>query len=272
MRSITIAWPTVAWLTLRGTAGRKRALLFALAPLILLLLALLMRATAPAGSHWPERVLGQFGFSVLLQLTALIIGTSVLGAEIDDGSAIHLLATPVSRGTIVRTKFAVAAGLTAAFAAVPEFVAGLLAGRGAGFAVSLFAGALAGSVIYCALFVLLSALTPRAIVYGLLYVLLWEGLLSNLVGGARLLSVSHYALAIAGVQGLNAGLSLVTAVTLGTIVTLGAVILAVRTLSAFSLKGEPVLPNGRVPSHESPASPLSRDPAPPRPAPGRLHV
>ncbi len=34
---------------------------------------------------------------MLLPLTALIIGTSVLGAEIDDGSIIHLLATPVRR-------------------------------------------------------------------------------------------------------------------------------------------------------------------------------
>ncbi len=47
---------------------------------------------------WPDRVLGDFGFSVLLPLTALIVGTGVLGAEIDDGSAIHLLATPVRRG------------------------------------------------------------------------------------------------------------------------------------------------------------------------------
>jgi ABC-2 type transport system permease protein len=32
---------------------------------------------------------------------------------------------------------------------------------------------------------------------GLLYVLIWEALLSNFVSGARLLSVSHYGLGIA---------------------------------------------------------------------------
>ena len=142
-------------------------------------------------------MLGDFGFSVLLPFTALIVGTGVLGAEIDDGSAIHLLATPVRRGSIVVTKLAVAAVVTALFAAVPELVAGLLAPNSSGLAGALFVGALAGSVIYSAVFVLASVLTTRAIAYGLLYVLIWEGLLSNLVGGARILSIAHYCLGIA---------------------------------------------------------------------------
>ena len=49
---------------------------------------------------------------MLLPLTALIIGTSVLGAEVDDGSIVHLLATPVSRTSVILTKFAVASVLT----------------------------------------------------------------------------------------------------------------------------------------------------------------
>src|ERR1700676_2614363 len=101
--------PTVAMLTIRATLGRRRALLFALPAVILIALTLVLRASRPAGAPWPDRVLGDFGFSVLLPLTALIIGTGVLGAEIDDGSAIHLLATPVRRASIVVTKFAVGA-------------------------------------------------------------------------------------------------------------------------------------------------------------------
>ena len=100
---------------------------------------------------------------MLLPLTALIIGTGVLGAEIDDGSAIHLLATPVRRGSIVLTKLVVAAVATMLFAAVPELIAGLLAPGSGKLAFALFVGALAGSVIYSAVFVLASVLTTRAI-------------------------------------------------------------------------------------------------------------
>ncbi len=126
---------------------------------------------------------------MLLPLTALIIGTSVLGAEVDDGSIVHLLATPVSRTSVILTKFAVASVLTMVFTAIPELIAGLIAPTGSKLAIALLVGAIAGSVIYSAIFVMASALTSRAIAVGLLYVLIWEGLLSNLIGGARILSV-----------------------------------------------------------------------------------
>jgi ABC-2 type transport system permease protein len=233
----------VAMLTLRATVGRRRALLFAVPAVILIVLTLVLRASRPPGALWPDHVLGDFGFSVLLPLTALIIGTGVLGAEIDDGSAIHLLATPVRRSAVVFTKFAIAAVLTMLFAAVPELIAGLLAPSSGRLALALFTGAVVGSVIYAAVFVMASVLTTRAIALGLLYVLIWEGLLGNLVGGARILSVAHYSLGVANAiypdQSLNAGLSLSTSVTLGIIVTVGALILATRRLSAFAIKGEP---------------------------------
>src|ERR1700756_3882112 len=119
--------PTVAGITVRATLGRRRAVLFAIPAAILIALTLVLRASRPAGTPWPDTVLGDFGFSILLPPTALIIGAGVLGAEIDDGSVVHLLATPVRRADVIGTKFAVATGLTALFAAVPELVAGLIA-------------------------------------------------------------------------------------------------------------------------------------------------
>jgi ABC-2 type transport system permease protein len=235
--------PVVAAITVRATLGRRRALLFAIPAVILIALTLILRASRPPGAEWPDHLLGDFGFSVLLPLTALIIGTGVLGAEIDDGSAIHLLATPVRRSSVVVTKFVVAAVLTMLFAAVPELIAGLLAPNSGKLAVALFTGAIVGSVIYAAVFVMASVLTTRAIAFGLLYVLIWEGLLSNLVGGVRILSIAHYSLGVANAihpdQNFQAGLTLATSVILGVIVTVGALILATRRLSAFAIKGEP---------------------------------
>jgi ABC-2 type transport system permease protein len=235
--------PVIAAITVRATLGRRRALLFAIPAVILIALTLVLRATRPAGAPWPDRVLGDFGFSVLLPLTALVIGTGVLGAEIDDGSAIHLLATPVRRSSVVVTKFLVAAAMTILFAALPELVAGLLAPNSGKLALALFSGALAGSVIYTAVFVMASVLTTRAIAIGLLYVLIWEGLLANLVGGVRILSIAHYALGIANTiypdKNLNAGLTLTTSVVLGIMVTACALVLASRRLAAFAIKGEP---------------------------------
>jgi ABC-2 type transport system permease protein len=235
--------PVIAGITVRATLGRRRALLFAIPAVVLIVLTVVLRATSPAGVVWPANVLGTFGFSVLLPLTALIIGTGVLGAEIDDGSVVHLLATPVSRRDVILTKFAVAAGLTALFAAVPELVAGLLAPDSGKLAWALFVGALVGSVVYSAVFVLASVLTTRAIAFGLLYVAIWEGLLSNLVGGVRILSIAHYALGVANAiypdQNLQAGLGLSTSLILGAVITVGGLYLAARRLETFSLTGDP---------------------------------
>jgi ABC-2 type transport system permease protein len=234
--------PTVAVVTLRATLGRRRALLFAIAPVILIVVTLVLRAGRPPGTLWPERVLGDFGFSVLLPLTALVIGTSVLGAEIDDGSIIHLLATPVRRRDVIATKFVVASVLTMLFTAVPELIAGLIAPSGAKLAFALFAGALVGSVIYSAVFVMVSTVTARAIAVGLLYVLIWEALLANFVGGARILSVGHYALGVANAiapdQALNAGLSLATSLVMAIVVAAGALVLATRRLTSFAITGD----------------------------------
>jgi len=259
--------PTVAWITTRATLGRKRALLFAIPAVVLIVVTVALKAGRPPDRPWPSHVLGTFGFSVLLPLTALIIGCSVLGAEIDDGSVIHLLATPVRRSSVIITKFLVATGLTIIFAAVPELIAALISGGGytepvvtvhpgsppvftpgaainnTDFALGLFVGALVGAVIYNAIFVMVSAATTRAIAVGLLYVLVWEALLANFVSGARLLSVSHYCLGIAnGIAHdatLNAGLTVTVSVVMGAIVTVAALALAINLLSAFTLKGEP---------------------------------
>src|SRR6516162_8246209 len=235
----------VIWsITMRATMGRKRALLFAIPAVVLLLVTVLIKLAHPHDPSWPSELDGIFGFTVILPLTALIIGTSVLGAEVDEGSIVHLLATPVSRFVVIWSKYVVAVLLTAAFVAVPELLAGVIATGGATkLALGVFVGALAGSVMYNAVFVMISVLTTRAIAWGLLYALIWEGVLGNLVAGARLLSVGQYSLGIANSiahdPSLNAALRLPTALTLGVIVTAAALVIGVRRLASFSLKGEP---------------------------------
>ena len=236
--------PVVLRITLRATLGRKRALVFLLVPLVLLLITVTLKLVA-VSPVWPAEFLGVFGFSVVLPLTALIIGTSVLGAEIDDGSIVHLLATPVGRTSVVLSKFAAAVALTIMFGAIPEFLAaGIASGFGGKLALGLLAGALVASVAYNALFVMLSTLTTRAIAVGLLYLLVWEGLLGNLIGGVRVLSIGQYSVSVANsiakASALNAHLTLTTAIVMGLAVTVATLAVAARRLSAFSLKGDAV--------------------------------
>jgi ABC-2 type transport system permease protein len=230
-------------LTLRAAMSRKRALLFALPPILLIGISAVLKATA-TGTSWPPDVLSILGY-LLLALTALIVGSSVLGAEMDDGSILHLLATPVSRRTIVLSKYLVAVALTVVFVAIPLYVASAIAtGAASKLAIGLLVGALAGSLIYNAIFLMLTAvLSPGpALAIGLLYILLWEGLLASLVPGVGLLSADHYSLAIANSiahnSALQPNLTVGTAAGMGIAVTAICLALATICLSGFNIKGD----------------------------------
>ena len=84
---------TVAWITLRATLSRRRALLFALPALILILLTVALRASRAPMRPWPSHVLGTFGFSVLIPLTAL---PSRGFSRVPTGTVCSIICQPVS--------------------------------------------------------------------------------------------------------------------------------------------------------------------------------
>ena len=64
-------------------------------------------------------------------------------------------------------------------------------GLGDGLVLGMVAAAAIGSLLYCTVFVALSLITARALVFGLAYVLIWEGLLAGLFRGTR--NIQHQA-------------------------------------------------------------------------------
>ncbi len=235
--------PTVVRLTLAGLAGRRRGWWLLVLPALLLALAFAVRGFLGVDHDAAVNVLSNFALATLLPLVALIAGTGVIAPEIDDGSITYLLAKPIPRSRIVRSKFAVAAVAAAATGSLTVFVAGLvMVGFDRGIAVAFGIGAALAAVAYAALFVLLGVVSRHAVVIGLAYVLLWEGLIGGFVSGARTLSVQQWGLsvaeAIAEPGAIEADVRLPVALVLLTVVTVGATWYAGRRLRAFSLVGE----------------------------------
>lgn len=233
--------PTIARITARGLFGRRRFLLLLPLPALLVGLALLADALGATPSDWGPPVLVGLGFAVVLPVMALIIGTGVLGAEIDDGTVVHILAKPLPRREIVLTKLAVAVAVTAVTVGPAMFAAGLVAGS-VRLAAGLAVGAALGALAYCALFLALSLLTRRPVLLGLVYVLIWEGLLSNLLSGTRVLSIQQYVVAVAdrvaGTDLLTGLVSMPVSLVMSTVFVVGATLLAVDRLRSFSIAGE----------------------------------
>jgi ABC-2 type transport system permease protein len=181
---------TVMRLTLAGIAGRRRVWWLLVLPVLLLALAVAVRLFIGTDPDAAVDVLTGFALALLLPLVALIAGTGAIAPEIDDGSIIYLLAKPVPRPRIVRSKLVVAATVIVLTGALSVFAAGLvMVGFDGGISFAFAIGAAIAAVAYAALFLLLGVLSRHAVPIGLAYVLLWEGLVGGYVSGARTLSV-----------------------------------------------------------------------------------
>ncbi|MEV6299420.1 ABC transporter permease [Actinoplanes sp. NPDC051861] len=232
---------TVAMITARGLFGRRRALLLLPLPLLLVGLAAICRAYDLSPDQWGEAVIVGLGFAVVLPVIALIVGTGVLGSEVDDGTLVHILTKPLPRRDIIIAKYAVAVAATAVTTATPLFFVGLLAGS-ADLGAALAVAAVAGSFAYSALFVLLSLLTRRPVLLGLVYILVWEGLLGRFLSGTRVLSIEQYVITIAHKISptpiLDAEVGITTAVVMSAVFVVVCTIFAINRLGSFSLAGE----------------------------------
>ena len=240
----------VVRVTAHQLLGRRRTLLMGLLALVPVLLALIYRVGgSETGSIVGDRnyLVGLFDaliVTLLLPLVALLLGTAAFGAEIEDGTIIYLLAKPVGRLRLVLAKLVVAAGVAFAIVGSSTLVAGLivLAGvpDGPGVVVGYLVGIAAGTVLYGAVFVALSLVTGRALIAGLIYILIWEGVLANFFAGIRVLSIRQYVLGISDAAGVGGRITADTlpvgsAVTIGLVVLVAALAIGLRRLRSFEV-------------------------------------
>jgi ABC-2 type transport system permease protein len=237
---------TIAAVTVRSLLGRRRSLLIGLLALLPIVVAILVRVSGRVGPGLEEIgaiVLDRLVVTTLLPLVALVFGTTAIGAEIDDGTVLYLLVKPIARWRIVAAKLLVATGLTVALTAPAAFVAGaILLADGPGLAVPLGAavGTAVGAVAYATIFLALSLVTSRALPVGLVYILVWEGILAGLFEGTRVLSVRQYALGISAAIGAPGRpdpnlLDGATALLLAALAVGLATLVAIRRLATFEI-------------------------------------
>ncbi|MDO5711883.1 MAG: ABC transporter permease subunit [Micrococcales bacterium] len=231
---------TISALAVQALVGQRRVWTLLALPACLIALAVGLRVFAPGASS--GQVLSSLGYPVLLPLVALLATSSVLGPEIDDGSIVYLLAKPVNRYVVAMSKYVVAWAATILVGALPLWgVAMLIDGGATRRALAWGVAAAVAGTTYCALFLALSALTRHAVVVGLLFVLMWEGLLGGLLAGIAWVSVRQWGLRAAtalheGITGPE--LSLAYALGAALVVTIGGIWLTGDRLRSFTVRGD----------------------------------
>jgi ABC-2 type transport system permease protein len=241
---------TVFTLTLRQIVGQKRIRLAALVGLLLPVgLALVYRAADTNDQlDWTANaLLSTMMITLIMPLACLLVGESAMGTEIEDGTAVYLLAKPLKRSEIVLAKAAAAIVVTAAVLLPAMIVSPALSLDGVdgqGIIPGFFVAAVLGIFAYTMFFVWLSVATSRPLLIGIGYIFIWESALGDLFAGTRYLSVRQYCLAVADAIAtvpariFEAELSGAAGFVLIVATTAGAALLATRSLAGFELRGE----------------------------------
>lgn len=181
-------------LVLRHQLNRGRLFLFgAITALCVVLGWVIGRASDDRAQDAVDTV-SALGLGLIVPVVALVLGSAALGTWVDDETLVYVWLRPVRRWVV-----AVAATLAAVSVAVPVTVVALsiLAALGSGGDADAIAGtaigAAFGGVAYTAVFVALGLLIRRALLWGLIYVFIWEFFVARAGDGASRLSINSYA-------------------------------------------------------------------------------
>ncbi|MCB1015062.1 MAG: hypothetical protein KDB10_08080 [Acidimicrobiales bacterium] len=144
------------------------------------------------------RFVNAFGLSLTVPVTALVFASAALGDLTDDRTLVYLWLRPVRRATVVVAAFAAAVTVTVPLVVVPLVVAAALAGGGDEVVRGTALAATVGTVAYAGIFTALGLRVRRALVWGLLYVFIWEGFVARGGDNAARLAVRSVTATILG--------------------------------------------------------------------------
>ena len=198
-------------LSLRLLASRRRLLLILLLAALPIGLAALVSATLDHDESSNETfinvLLDGMLIAGIMPIVTMVLATAAFGNELEDRTLGYLVLKPLSRLRIVFPKLLasvvvggpllISGGIGATLLGASSVGAALLVLEGdVQAAIAVGVALFAGVVAYTAIFTWAGLITTRALAFALIYVFLWEGLISTYLGGIRYLSVRAYTLAI----------------------------------------------------------------------------
>ena len=191
----------IFWLSIRQLTGRWRVSLILLLAALPVGLAVIVHFTesgdASFNRPFTNILLDGMLVAGILPIVTMALATSSFSNELEDKTLGYLSLMPVARWRIVLPKVLASLVICGPLLVVSGVVATLLGFGGEVRPALAVAAALgAGVLAYAAIFTWLGLVTTRALPFALIYVLLWEGVISTFMSGVDYLSVRGYTLAI----------------------------------------------------------------------------
>lgn len=133
-----------------------------------------------------------FGLGLMVPIISLVLGSSTFGELIDDETLVYLWHRPVARWKLALAGALSATTVAVPLTAVPLAIAALIASGDNSVAVAAGLASALAALAYSALFVLVGLVLRRALIWGLVYLFIWELFIANVGGGSAQLSIRTY--------------------------------------------------------------------------------
>jgi ABC-2 type transport system permease protein len=161
------------------------------AGLVVVLLAVAILA-GDGGASAARDLVATAGIGLLVPVGSVVFATSVLGDPAEDGTLAYYLNTPQPRWRIMLAAYVATAVVVVPVTVLPLVAALGMHGVSSRTIVAVTVAAGLGALAYSALFLALGTRFRHALLFGLLYTTIWEGVVAGFGTGLARLSVRQY--------------------------------------------------------------------------------
>lgn len=185
--------PTYYRMLLRGQLTRGRMVGLGMLGGISVFLAIVTRTAVDARDleQASAALLAEYGIALLIPLATLILASPMIGNLVEDRLLVYLWLKPVPRWHLAVAAYAAAVTTLLPVVIVPIFLSALILGFGS-LVIPATVAAILGVLAYSSIYVMLGARFTAGLWLGLLYLVLWENVLSRFSNGMARLSLRSY--------------------------------------------------------------------------------
>jgi len=178
--------------------------------------------------------LADFGLTVFVPLVVVVFATATIGNLVEEKTLVYFWLRPVGRWQIALAGFVSSLLVLLPLVLIPMGILGAIVGDSNDLTGLLVASAV-GVFAYGSIFTFLGLLTQRALVWGLVYVLVWEGFVAGLSRTAGWLAIRTHTTSV--LARISESLELIDRPTEQTtaILITGAIVVVAFMLTTFRL-------------------------------------
>jgi len=184
---------TIYGVTLRTQARKGRLIALGLLGLVGVVIGLAVGLSDPEDPvRAATNMINAFGLSLYAPVVTLVFASASLGDPAEDGTLVYFWLRPIARWQIAAGTYLATMTVALPLVLVSLGLAAVLSGAGHGIVWGTFLSATLAVVAYGGIFTWLGLRVRRALVWGLAYIVLWEGFVASAGRSASRLAVRAY--------------------------------------------------------------------------------